>query len=173
MGGMTALIMSAAVMGFMMIPIANMSTMTARAKSDLQARILLEAEVDHARRVWSVDQQNFDSHRLNNDKCTTSSDVRDNGDPVHGYTPDGFNFNVTCTVGTESAGGEDVMLAYPQASNNPGQYTDNDLDGFEDKTGLPTHYDQCYAGWKGDGFKHKACDIGVSYVIPMYQEIYQ
>ena len=64
------------------------------------------------------------------------------------------------------------MLAYPEASNNPGQYTDNDLDGFEDKTGLPTHYDQCYAGWKGDGYKHTNCTLGGQYVIPMYANLY-
>ena len=172
MGGIMSLLMMTSVMGFMMIPIANMSTMTAKAKSDMRARILYEAEVDHARRIWSVDQHQFDGHTTNSDRCEFSDEITAEG-PRHGYTDEGFNFVVTCTVGTETAGGDDVMLAYPQASNNPGQYTDNDLDGFEDKSGLPTHYDQCYAGWKGDGFKHTACDIGVTYVIPMYEAIYQ
>ena len=36
--------------------------------------------------------------------------------------------------------------SYPAVSRNPGQYSDNDGDGFEDVTALPTHYDQCYAG---------------------------
>ncbi|NDB66032.1 MAG: hypothetical protein EB168_10275 [Euryarchaeota archaeon] len=170
-----SMIMVGAMMGMFMIPIANMATTTAKSRSVLQARILYESEIDRLRRLWSIDQQNFDAIMPHNDKCEFNRDVDLNsGFESHGYTTDGegFNAHVTCYFGTEYAGGEDVVLAYPASDKNPGQYQDLNLDGFEDTTGLPTHYDQCYAGWKGDGFKYTSCDIGTTYVIPMYQPMY-
>ena len=46
--------------------------------------------------------------------------------------------------------------------------------GFEDVTGLPTHYDQCYNRWKGDGFNGNKndCILGGQCVIPMHQDLY-
>ena len=173
MNSLVSMIMVAGMMGMLSIPLANMATQVGQTTALSKARILYEAEIDRLRRLWSVDQQNFESHTPVHNACSFQTD--DNQAGYHGYDSNGEGFNtlVSCTIGRTTVGNEQVMLAYPEASNNPGQYTDNDLDGFEDKTGLPTHYDQCYAGWKGTGFQHSACDIGVSYVIPMYQEIYQ
>ena len=44
--------------------------------------------------------------------------------------------------------------------------TDIDADGFDDTTGLPTHYWECYSGWKGVGSIKNNCDLGGPYVIP-------
>ena len=53
---------------------------------------------------------------------------------------------------------------------------DLDEDGYEDTTGLPTHYDECYSGFKGNAgssFKDASCELGGKYLIPMFKEIYQ
>lgn len=54
-------------------------------------------------------------------------------------------------------------------------FTDNNSDGYEDTTGLPTHYDECYSGWKGNSgssFKDASCELGGQYVIPMFSSLY-
>ena len=53
-----------------------------------------------------------------------------------------------------------------------GVYWDNDRDGFDDVTGLPTHYFECYSGWKGSGSVKNNCDLGGRYVIPAYAHLY-
>jgi prepilin-type N-terminal cleavage/methylation domain-containing protein len=56
-----------------------------------------------------------------------------------------------------------------------GNFEDFDLDGYEDTTGLPTHYDECYSGFKGNAgssFKDASCELGGQYLIPMFREIY-
>ena len=58
------------------------------------------------------------------------------------------------------------------AAGNLGVYYDNDGDGFDDVTGLPTHYWECYSGWKGVGTLKNNCDLGGKYVIPAYASIY-
>ena len=59
------------------------------------------------------------------------------------------------------------------AAGNLGVYWDNDLDGFDDITGLPTHYWECYSGWKGGSNALKNnCTLGGKYVIPAYANIY-
>ena len=59
------------------------------------------------------------------------------------------------------------------AAGNLGVYWDNDSDGFDDVTGLPTHYWECYSGWKGDGSSLKNnCELGGAYVIPAYAKMY-
>ena len=50
--------------------------------------------------------------------------------------------------------------------------TDHNLDGFDDTTGLPTHYFQCYSGWTGAGTLKNNCELGGPYVIPAYAHIY-
>ena len=92
------------------------------------------AVVSWLQRLWL-------SQTSNQTRCTKGED--------HGYTEEGFLFDVQCTVGRQTVGYNAALLPYPAVSRNPGQYSDNDGDGFEDVTGLPTHYDQCYAGWKG------------------------
>ena len=53
--------------------------------------------------------------------------------------------------------------------------TDLDLDGFDDTSGMPTHYFECYSGWKGveanNGLKNN-CELGGIYVIPAYKHLY-
>jgi len=58
------------------------------------------------------------------------------------------------------------------AAGNLGVYWDNDEDGFDDITGLPTHYWECYSGWKGEGALKNNCDLGGKYVIPAYADLY-
>ena len=58
------------------------------------------------------------------------------------------------------------------AAGNLGVYYDNDFDGFDDVTGLPTHYWECYSGWKGGGSLKNNCELGGQYVIPAYADIY-
>ena len=53
-----------------------------------------------------------------------------------------------------------------------GVYSDNDRDGFDDVTGLFTHYAECYSGWKGQGSLKNNCDVGGRYVIPAYAHLY-
>ena len=61
-----------------------------------------------------------------------------------------------------------------------GNFQDNSpKDGYEDFTGLPTHYDECYAGWKGAEGKDSAagafktsCTMGGKFVIPLFADLY-
>lgn len=172
MNSLVSMIMVAGMMGMLGIPLSNIATQVSTTTALSKARILYEAEIDRLRRLWTIDQQDFDIIAPNHQACVFNTD--DTLPEYHGYRADGegFNANVSCTIGRTTVGGDEVILAYPESDKNPGQYQDLNLDGFEDTTGLPTHYDQCYAGWKGDGFKHNACDIGMEYVIPMYQEMY-
>jgi len=50
--------------------------------------------------------------------------------------------------------------------------TDNDRDGFDDTTGMPTHYWECYSGWKGENSLKNNCVLGGAYVIPAYAHLY-
>jgi len=162
-----AILIAALMNGIIMVPVMNLMVTQAKSRAQLEARLLYEGEVSRARRLWSIDNQNFDQIELYSSKCAKKDD--------HGYltnTNEGFLFSITCTVGRQTVGNHPVLMAYPEAEMNPGQYTDLNSDGFEDKTGLPTHYDECYSGWKGDGFKHQACDLGGPYVIPMYSDLY-
>lgn len=54
-----------------------------------------------------------------------------------------------------------------------GVYSDDDRDGFDDVTGLFTHYAECYSGWKGQGSLKNNCDVGGRYVIPAYAHLYK
>ena len=56
-----------------------------------------------------------------------------------------------------------------------GDFVDSNMDGYEDTTGLPTHYDECYSGFKGNAgssFKDASCELGGDYLIPMYGSLY-
>ena len=60
------------------------------------------------------------------------------------------------------------------AINNLGVYSDDDRDGFDDVTGMMTHYAECYSGWKGGSNSLKNnCTLGGKYVIPAYASIYE
>ena len=162
-----AILIAALMNAIVMVPVMNLMVTQAKSRAQLESRLLYEGEVSRARRLWSIDNVDFDTVDLYSSKCAKNSD--------HGYLVDsseGFLFSVTCTVGGQSVGSQPVLMAYPEADMNPGQYTDLNGDGFEDKTGLPTHYDQCYSGWKGDGFKATSCEMGGEFVIPMYADLY-
>jgi hypothetical protein len=56
-----------------------------------------------------------------------------------------------------------------------GVYSDNDRDGFDDVTGMMTHYAECYSGWKGQSDNNALknnCELGGRYVIPAYISLY-
>ena len=163
----TGVTVAAAMGAVVMAPMFQLTVAQAQSRAQLEARVLWQSEVERARQLWSLDYQDFDLVDLNN---TTRCAIGDN----HAYTTDGFNFDVQCTVGQQTVGKNEVFLPYPAVSRNPGQYSDLDGNGFEDVTGLPTHYDQCYNGWKGDGFNDRknGSILGGQYVIPMYQNLY-
>ena len=162
---MMSVTVAAAMGAIVAAPMFQLTVAQAQSRAQLEARVLWQSEIERARQLWSLDYNDFDLIQLNNTtRCSTG--------PSHGYTDEGFMFDVQCTVGRQTVGNNAALLPYPAVSRNPGQYSDNDGDGFEDVTGLPTHYDQCYAGWKGDGYKHSNCVLGGVYVIPMYANLY-
>ena len=64
------------------------------------------------------------------------------------------------------------FLLLDEGGHGLGIYSDDDRDGFDDVTGLPTHYFECYSGWKGMGSVKNNCDLGGRYVIPAYSHLY-
>ena len=162
---LTGVIVAGAVGAVIAAPMFQLTVMQAQSRSQLEARVLWQSEIERARQLWSLNYEDFDLVELSNStKCVKG--------PLHAYNDEGFVFDVKCTVGKQTVGKNTTLLPYPAVSRNPGQYSDNDGNGFEDVTGLPTHYDQCYAGWKGNGYKHSNCVLGGQYVIPMYQNLY-
>ena len=65
------------------------------------------------------------------------------------------------------------FILLPDAGGGLGVYSDDDRDGFDDVTGLFTHYAECYSGWKGQGSLKNNCDVGGRYVIPAYAHLYK
>jgi len=165
MMSLTGVIVAGAVGTVIAAPLFQLQVATAQSRAQLEARVLWQSEIERARQLWSLNYEDFDLVQLSNStRCVKGSQ--------HAYNTEGFIFDVKCTVGRQTVGNNTALLPYPAVSRNPGQYSDNDGDGFEDVTGLPTHYDQCYAGWKGDGYKHSNCILGGVYVIPMYASLY-
>ena len=166
MMSLTGVVVAGAMGAIMAAPMMQLQVQQAQSRAQLEARVLWQSEIERARQLWSLDYNDFDLVELSNGtRCTKG--------PNHAYTEEGFMFDVQCTVGRQTVGKNTALLPYPAVSRNPGQYSDNDGNGFEDVTGLNTHYDQCYAGWKGDGFKHTNCVLGGEYVIPMYAGLYE
>lgn len=172
MGSLSAVIVAAALGAVVAAPMMQLTVAQAQSRAQLEARVLYQSEVERARRLWSLDYEDFDLLEPHSDRCVFNTP--DNGGN-HAYTAEGFNFDVTCTVGRQGVGKHTALLPYPAHYRTPGQFTDMDGDGFEDITGLPTHYDQCYNGWKGDGFNDNknGCILGDQYVIPMYAGLYE
>ncbi len=81
---------------------------------------------------------------------------------------------VTCTAGQGKylMSAKRSFMLVNDGGTGLGIYWDNDLDGFDDVTGLPTHYFECYSGWKGAGSVKNNCDLGGRYVIPAYAHLY-
>ena len=165
MMSLTGVIVAGAMGTVIAAPMFQLTVTQAQSRAQLEARVLWQSEIERARQLWSLNYEDFDLVELsNNTRCSKG--------PSHAYNSEGFIFDVQCTVGRQTVGKNSALLPYPAVSRNPGQYSDNDGNGFEDVTGLPTHYDQCYAGWKGNGYKHSNCILGGVYVIPMYADLY-
>ena len=83
---------------------------------------------------------------------------------------------ITCVEGEKTykmTAKRSFRLLDAGAAGNLGVYSDNDRDGFDDVTGLFTHYAECYSGWKGQGSLKNNCDVGGRYVIPAYAHLYK
>ncbi len=165
MMSMMSVTVAAAMGAVVAAPMFQLTVAQAQSRAALEARVLWQSEIERARQLWSLDYNDFDL-------ITLSNDTRCEKGPNHAYNEEGFVFDVQCTVGRQTVGKNTALLPFPAVTRNPGQYIDSDGNGFEDVTGLPTHYDQCYAGWKGNGYKHSNCTLGGQYVIPMYAELY-
>ena len=92
-------------------------------------------------------------------------------------------YSITCIVGGSDyeINGKATANIYTQKINPyGGNFQDTSpQDGYDDFTGLPTHYDECYAGWKGAEGKDSAagafktsCKMGGTYVIPLFADLY-
>ena len=94
------------------------------------------------------------------DSCTVNEDITE----------------ITCVQGEKTykmTAKRSFRLLDAGAAGNLGVYYDNDRDGFDDVTGLPTHYWECYSGWKGGSNALKNnCELGGRYVIPAYTSLY-
>ncbi len=165
MMSMMSVTVAAAMGAVVAAPMFQLTVAQAQSRAALEARVLWQSEIERARQLWSLDYNDFDL-------ITLSNDTRCEKGPNHAYNEEGFVFDVQCTVGRQTVGKNTALLPFPAVTRNPGQYIDSDGNGFEDVTGLPTHYDQCYSGWKGNGYKHSNCTLGGQYVIPMYAELY-
>ena len=96
-------------------------------------------------------------------------------DVPSGCTVNNAQTEITCTKGDlkyKMAAKRSFLLLDAGASGGLGVYTDLDEDGFDDVTGLFTHYAECYSGWKGQGSLKNNCDLGGKYVIPAYAHLY-
>ena len=168
MMSMMSVTVAAAMGAVVAAPMFQLTVAQAQSRAQLEARVLWQSEIERARQLWSLDFEDFDLVTLSNDtRCVKGT--------THGYVDEGFMFDVQCTVGRQTVGRNPALLPYPAVTRNPGQYSDRDGNGFEDVTGLPTHYDQCYNGWKGNGYNDRksGCTLGGQYVIPMYANLYE
>lgn len=174
MGNLVTLMVAASIGSFLSIPILNLSVATVRSRADLEARLLYEAEIDHAKLIWSQNFQTFsNTWQIQNPKCTTGSE--------HGVITTGFIIDITCTVGGRTAGSQTVKLSLPEndlQTGGLGVFSDEDKNGYDDVTGLPTHYWGCYSAWSGQngsgnsGQIKSSCELGGDLVIPAYAHLY-
>ena len=92
-------------------------------------------------------------------------------------------YSITCIVGGsnyEIQGKATVNIYTTKINPFGGNFEDTSpQDGYEDNTGLPTHYDHCYSGQKGpEGqasagqFNNAVCNMGGLYVIPLFKDLY-
>ena len=92
---------------------------------------------------------------------------------------DSLVYTITCTEGAMKSVSSTVARTFTLLDPNNatpaaglGIYADDDRDGFDDVTGMPTHYFECYSGWKGFGSLKNNCKLGGPYVIPAYRHFY-
>jgi len=84
---------------------------------------------------------------------------------------------ILCTEGSGKyamSAKRSFLLLDSSSSGSLAVYYDDDRDGFDDVTGLMTHYAECYSGWKGvsSGALKNNCALGGKYVIPAYTHLY-
>ena len=68
-------------------------------------------------------------------------------------------YNITCSYG-ENKLKQSVTRAFTlldEIASSLTVTTDDVSDGFDDTTGLPTHYFRCYSGWTGVGTLKNSC----------------
>ena len=90
------------------------------------------------------------------------------------YSIDEPAYEVSCTVGSGQFT-QTIKRSFRLEIRGRGGLevtTDDDRDGFDDTTGMPTHYWECYSGWKGENSLKNNCDLGGPYVIPAYAHLY-
>ena len=90
-------------------------------------------------------------------------------------------YSITCIRGNYDVKATAKANIYTQKINPfGGNYQDTSpQDGYEDFTGLPTHYDHCYSGQKrpegqasAGKFNNAVCNLGELYVIPLFKNLY-
>ena len=167
----TSLVVTTLVGGMLITPTANLMTATLNTRALMEATVLYDSAVDTAQLEWSQDNQNFSYTPPTG--CTEQDDS--------GYNNLGYLLHIKCAVGHQSVGSTPIQLAYPpnQQTGGLGIYTDQNRDGYDDVTGLPTHYYGCYSGWSGTGgtgssgdFQSNKCTLGGPLVIPAYSGLY-
>lgn len=84
---------------------------------------------------------------------------------------------ILCTEGNAKyamSAKRSFLLLDSGASGSLAVHSDDNRDGFDDVTGLMTHYAECYSGWKGvsSGSLKNNCTLGGRYVIPAYAHLY-
>lgn len=170
MNSLLAVLMASVISVIITIPMMNLTVQQQRSRAVMTAGLLYRAEIDRAHLRWSEDNTMLaDLTPANSERCTFDTQHED-----YGYNDEGFNIIATCTVGGQPVGGEVILLAYPEVGNGHFQAnSDDDLDGFDDVTGLPTHYWECYSGWKGNDSVKNNCELGGSLVIPAYAHLYE
>ena len=124
MTGITSTMVGAVIMASIAVPTIQLNVMQARGRANMEARLLYQAEVDRAKKIWSENSINFDQHSLYN----TTYCKKEDG---YGYEDQGFNFKVSCTTGKEKVGGKDLLLSFPANANPSRQASNKDLNIFE------------------------------------------
>ena len=159
----TSLVVSAAMMGTLLPGITSMSL--APVIAGKRATNFTIAEAAAVSIAANAERQNSLPDTLTEGCSYTKED-----DPV---------YTVECRAGTGTAFEQAVERTFRLEITGRGGLpvtTDLDRDGFDDVSGMPTHYFECYSGWKGVS-DNKAlknnCELGGTYVIPAYAHLYE
>jgi len=158
---LASITVSAALLGFLAPPIAQMSIQPIVAAKRANNFSIAES----AAVLYAATAEKTSELPTVSDIC----DLDESESSVDKYT-------ITCTSGSKPFT-QVVSRSFRLGHNGFGLEitTDDDLDGFDDTTGMLTHYAECYSGWKGvEGQTLKNnCELGGPYVIPAYRHLYQ
>ena len=124
MTGITSTMVGAVIMASIAVPTIQLNVMQARGRANMEARLLYQAEVERAKKIWSENSINFDQHSLYN----TTYCKKEDG---YGYEDQGFNLKASCTFGKEKVGGKDLLLSSPTNANQSSQASNEGLNIFE------------------------------------------